>query len=45
MFSFYVTHIFLLHGLQIRTHHNATLSNIESFGVLINALPAAEIRF
>lgn len=32
-------------GLQIRTHHNATLSNIKSFGVLINALPAAEIRF
>lgn len=32
-------------GLQIRAHHNATLSNIESFGVLIEALPTAEIRF
>ncbi|CAB1212247.1 cysteine hydrolase [Serratia liquefaciens] len=32
-------------GLQIRAHHNATLSNIESFGVLIDALPTAEIRF
>lgn len=32
-------------GLQIRAHHNATLSNIESFGVLIDALPVAEILF
>ncbi|CAI1622901.1 cysteine hydrolase family protein [Serratia entomophila] len=32
-------------GQQIREHHNATLSNIESFGVPINALPAADIRF
>ncbi|MNF17664.1 Isochorismatase family protein [compost metagenome] len=32
-------------GLQIRAHHNATLSNIESYGVLINALPTAEIHF
>jgi nicotinamidase-related amidase len=30
---------------QIRTHHNATLSNIKSFGVPIRALPAAEIGF
>ncbi|KEY57398.1 cysteine hydrolase family protein [Serratia sp. DD3] len=32
-------------GLQIRAHHNATLSNIRSFGVLISALPSAEIQF
>jgi nicotinamidase-related amidase len=32
-------------GQQIRDHHNATLSSIESFGVLINALPTAEIHF
>lgn len=32
-------------GLQIRAHHNATLSNIESFGVLISAVPTEEIRF
>ncbi|MDN0085080.1 cysteine hydrolase family protein [Crenobacter sp. SG2305] len=30
---------------QIRTHHNATLSAIRSFGVPIQALPAAEIMF
>lgn len=32
-------------GLQIRAHHNATLSNITSFGVLISAVPTSEIRF
>lgn len=32
-------------GLQIRAHHNATLSNIESFGVLIKAVPSDAIRF
>ena len=32
-------------GLQIRTHENETLSNITSFGVLIDAVPAAEINF
>lgn len=32
-------------GLQIRAHHNATLSNIESFGIPIRAIPAEEIRF
>ncbi|MBP1128566.1 MULTISPECIES: cysteine hydrolase family protein [Serratia] len=32
-------------GQQIRDHHNATLSGIKSFGVLIDALPTAEIRF
>lgn len=30
---------------QIRTHHNATLPAIRSFGVSIRALPAAEIAF
>lgn len=30
---------------QIRTHHNATLPAIRSFGVGIRALPAAEIAF
>ncbi|KRG70009.1 cysteine hydrolase family protein [Pseudoxanthomonas dokdonensis] len=30
---------------QIRQHHNATLSNITSFGARIRALPAADIRF
>jgi len=30
---------------QIRTHHNATLSAIRSFGVAIRALPAAEVEF
>lgn len=32
-------------GRQISEHHNATLSNIESFGVAINALPTADVRF
>lgn len=32
-------------GLQIRAHHNATLSSIESFGVKIRAVPAAEVSF
>lgn len=32
-------------GLQIRAHHNATLSNIQSFGIPIRAVPAEEIRF
>ncbi|HAT4911043.1 TPA: cysteine hydrolase [Serratia marcescens] len=32
-------------GLLIRTHHNETLSNIESFGVPIRAVPAADIVF
>ena len=32
-------------GLQIRTHENETLSSIGSFGVLIDAIPAAEIAF
>ncbi len=30
---------------QIRTHHNATLPDISSFGPVIEALPAAGIRF
>lgn len=30
---------------QIRTHHNATLSNIRSFGPRIVAVPAAEVVF
>lgn len=30
-------------GLQIRLHHNTTLSDIGSFGVKIEALPAAKI--
>lgn len=32
-------------GLQIRTHENETLSQIGSFGVVIDAVPAAEIAF
>lgn len=32
-------------GLQIRAHHNASLSNIKSFGVAISAVPAEEICF
>ncbi|HEJ9059465.1 TPA: cysteine hydrolase [Serratia fonticola] len=32
-------------GLQIRTHHNVTLSSIESFGVAIRAVPTAEVSF
>jgi nicotinamidase-related amidase len=32
-------------GAEIRKHHNATLSNIESFGPRIEALAAAEIVF
>jgi nicotinamidase-related amidase len=32
-------------GLQIRTHENETLRNISSFGVVIDAVPAAEIVF
>ena len=32
-------------GLQIRTHENETLRNISSFGVTIDAVPAAEIAF
>jgi len=32
-------------GLQIRTHENETLANITSFGVVIAAVPAAEIAF
>lgn len=32
-------------GLQIRTHENETLRNISSFGVVIDAVPAAEIAF
>ena len=32
-------------GLQIRTHENETLRNISSFGVVIAAVPAAEIAF
>lgn len=32
-------------GLQIRAHHNATLSSIESFGVKIRAVPTAEVIF
>lgn len=32
-------------GAQIRTHHNATLSSISSFGVKIAAVPSAEIDF
>ena len=32
-------------GLQIRTHENETLANIRSFGVRIDAVPAAEIVF
>lgn len=30
---------------QIRAHHNATLPSISSFGPVIQALPAAEIRW
>jgi nicotinamidase-related amidase len=30
---------------QIRTHHNATLPDISSFGPVIEALPADQIRF
>jgi nicotinamidase-related amidase len=30
---------------QIRTHHNATLPNIGSFGPEIKAMPAAEVAF
>jgi hypothetical protein len=30
---------------QIRAHENATLPGIGSFGPVIRALPAAEIRF
>jgi nicotinamidase-related amidase len=32
-------------GALIRTHHNVTLSNIESFGPVINAVASAEIIF
>ncbi|QPF71866.1 cysteine hydrolase [Roseateles sp. DAIF2] len=32
-------------GAQIRAHHNATLSNITSFGPRIEAVPSAELRF
>ena len=32
-------------GEQIRTHENETLRNISSFGVVIDAVPAAEIAF
>ena len=32
-------------GLQIRLHENETLRNISSFGVVIDAVPAAEITF
>lgn len=32
-------------GLQIRAHHNATLSSIESFGVKIRAVPTTEVSF
>ena len=32
-------------GAQIRAHHNATLPAITSFGPVIQALPAADIRF
>lgn len=32
-------------GLQIRTHANETLRQIGSFGVVIDAVPAAEIAF
>ncbi len=32
-------------GLQIRLHENETLRNISSFGVVIDAMPAAEIVF
>jgi nicotinamidase-related amidase len=32
-------------GLQIRLHENETLRNISSFGVVIDAVPAAEIVF
>jgi nicotinamidase-related amidase len=32
-------------GLQIRTHENQTLPDITSFGVTIEAVPAAEIVF
>ncbi|HGM5488442.1 TPA: cysteine hydrolase family protein [Serratia fonticola] len=32
-------------GLQIRAHHNVTLSSIESFGVKIRAVPTAEVSF
>lgn len=32
-------------GLQIRAHHNATLSSIKSFGVAIRAVPTAEVSF
>ena len=32
-------------GQWIRTHHNETLTRVESFGVPIDAAPAAEIVF
>jgi nicotinamidase-related amidase len=32
-------------GAQIRTHHNATLPNITSFGQKITAVPAADVAF
>lgn len=32
-------------GAWIRNHHNAALSSMESFGVPIRAVPAAEIQF
>ena len=32
-------------GAQIRAHHNATLTGLTSFGVLIQALPSADIHF
>ncbi|AMO99934.1 isochorismatase family protein [Collimonas arenae] len=32
-------------GLQIRTHHNATLSGIDSFGPRIQAVPTSELHF
>ncbi len=32
-------------GEQIRTHHNETLRHVTSFGVPIDAVPAAEIAF
>lgn len=32
-------------GERIRAHHNATLSNIKSFGVAISAVPMAEVGF
>jgi len=32
-------------GQQIRTHHNVTLSGIDSFGPRIKAVPTAELHF